>query len=151
MAGHRKARPCHPKRDHRDKPGDDRGERPAFHTLSWPGIAVRRTACFRTPMSPAISLRKARPCHPKRDHRDEPGDDSVGRPRTLANVMAGHSRPKDGVLPHAYVPAISLRKARRATPSGITGTRPVMTAWQSEAGELRSPFVHSGDGLAAQM
>jgi hypothetical protein len=25
--------------------------------------------------------------------------------------MAGHSRPKDGVLSHAYVPAISLRKA----------------------------------------
>ncbi len=26
--------------------------------------------------------------------------------------MAGHSRPKDGVLSHAYVPAISLRVAR---------------------------------------
>jgi hypothetical protein len=26
-------------------------------------------------------------------------------------VMAGHSRPKDGVLSHAYVPAISLMKA----------------------------------------
>jgi hypothetical protein len=25
------------------------------------------------------------------------------------DVMAGHSRPKDGVLSHAYVPAISLR------------------------------------------
>jgi hypothetical protein len=27
--------------------------------------------------------------------------------------MAGHSRPKDGVLSHAYVPAISLMKALR--------------------------------------
>ena len=27
--------------------------------------------------------------------------------------MAGHSRPKDGVLSHAYVPAISLREALR--------------------------------------
>jgi hypothetical protein len=24
------------------------------------------------------------------------------------NVMAGHSRPKDGVLSHAYVPAIDV-------------------------------------------
>jgi hypothetical protein len=29
-------------------------------------------------------------------------------------VMAGHSRPKDGVLSHVYDPAISLRKALRA-------------------------------------
>jgi hypothetical protein len=28
-------------------------------------------------------------------------------------VMAGHSRPKDGVLSHAYVPAISLMNAMR--------------------------------------
>jgi len=29
--------------------------------------------------------------------------------------MAGHSRPKDGVLSHAYVPAISLRDATAYT------------------------------------
>jgi hypothetical protein len=28
------------------------------------------------------------------------------------SVMAGHSRPKDGVLSHAYVPAIPLRMAK---------------------------------------
>ena len=27
---------------------------------------------------------------------------------TLVLVMAGHSRPKDGVLSHAYVPAIHV-------------------------------------------
>jgi len=27
-------------------------------------------------------------------------------------VIAGHSRPKDGVLSHAYVPAIPLRRAQ---------------------------------------
>jgi len=26
----------------------------------------------------------------------------------LSNVMAGHSRPKDGTLSHAYVPAIRV-------------------------------------------
>jgi hypothetical protein len=29
-----------------------------------------------------------------------------GRKSVRFNVMAGHSRPKDGVLSHAYVPAI---------------------------------------------
>jgi hypothetical protein len=40
--------------------------------------------------------------------------------------MAGHSRPKDGVLSHAYVPAISLRRACPLL-SGIAGTSPAMT------------------------
>ena len=31
-------------------------------------------------------------------------------------VMAGHSRPKDGVLSRAYVPAISFRKAKLCHP-----------------------------------
>jgi hypothetical protein len=44
--------------------------------------------------------------------------------------MAGHSRPKDGVLSHAYVLAISLRKARRCLMIGIAGTSPAMTAPQ---------------------
>jgi hypothetical protein len=30
------------------------------------------------------------------------------RDRALQNVMAGPSRPKDGVLSHAYVPAIHV-------------------------------------------
>jgi len=30
--------------------------------------------------------------------------------------MVGHSRPKDGVLSHAYVPAISFRGARPCHP-----------------------------------
>ena len=29
----------------------------------------------------------------------------------FCGVIAGHSRPKDGVLPHAYVPAIPLSRA----------------------------------------
>ena len=43
--------------------------RRAAFQLSWPGIAVRRTACFRTPMSRPSRL--GRHCVPKRDHRDE--------------------------------------------------------------------------------
>jgi hypothetical protein len=31
-------------------------------------------------------------------------------------VMAGHSRPKDGVLSRAYVPAISFREAKPCPP-----------------------------------
>jgi hypothetical protein len=31
-------------------------------------------------------------------------------------VMAGHSRPKDGVASLAYVPAISFRKAQHCLP-----------------------------------
>ena len=38
------------------------------------------------------------------------------------DVMAGHSRPKDGVASLAYVPAISLGKAQCRS-IGITGTR----------------------------
>jgi len=30
--------------------------------------------------------------------------------------MAGHSRPKDGVRSHAYVPAIPIHEARLCTP-----------------------------------
>jgi hypothetical protein len=39
------------------------------------------------------------------DARDKRGHDDRGR-HCLSTVMAGHSRPKDGVLSHAYVPAI---------------------------------------------
>ena len=49
-------------------------------------------------------------CLPKRDCRDKPGDDVRDCATTDHNVMAGHSHPKDGVLSHAYVPAISLRE-----------------------------------------
>ena len=42
--------------------------------------------------------------------------------------MAGHSRPKDGVLSHAYVPAIPIIWQGYARLSEITGTSPVMTA-----------------------
>jgi len=45
------------------------------------------------------------------------------------NVMAGHSRPKDGVASLAYVPAISLGRARlskreRRDKPGDDGKRP---------------------------
>ncbi len=33
---------------------------------------------------------------------------------SLSTVMAGHSRPKDGVLSHAYVPAIHVFIAARS-------------------------------------
>ncbi len=35
---------------------------------------------------------------------------------SLSFVIAGHSRPKDGVLSHAYVPAIPIRNAQPCTP-----------------------------------
>jgi hypothetical protein len=31
-------------------------------------------------------------------------------------VIAGHSRPKDGVLSHTYVPAVPARNARSSPP-----------------------------------
>jgi hypothetical protein len=40
-------------------------------------------------------------------------------------VMAGHSRPKDGVLSHAYVPAIHVFLF--VAKSWMPGTRPGMT------------------------
>jgi hypothetical protein len=47
--------------------------------LSWPDIAVRRTACFRTPMSRPSRL--GTHCSTNRDHRDKPGDDKLSTPR----------------------------------------------------------------------
>ena len=41
--------------------------------------------------------------------------------------MAGHSRLKDGVLSHAYVPAIPSHETRLCPLSEITGTSPVRT------------------------
>src|SRR4051794_37283570 len=39
---------------------------------------------------PAISLRQARCCQPKRDHRDEPGDDGGASPAAIiANKSCG--------------------------------------------------------------
>ncbi|MGB2657501.1 MAG: hypothetical protein WBC84_04645, partial [Pseudolabrys sp.] len=65
----------------------------------------------------------ARPCagHPRLydpakikdvDGRDKPGHDTETHTRPLP-VMPGHSRPKDGVLSHAYVAGIHVFKARR--------------------------------------
>jgi hypothetical protein len=41
--------------------------------------------------------------------------------------MAGHSRPKDGVLSHAYVPAIHVFGLARPLKTWMPGTRPGMT------------------------
>jgi hypothetical protein len=43
----------------------------------------------------------------------------------IEDVMAGHSRPMDGVLSLAYVPAIHVLLSRRKT--WMPGTRPGMT------------------------
>jgi hypothetical protein len=51
---------------------------------------------------------------------------SGGTNSAIVIVMAGHSRPKDGVLSHAYVPAIPLgiampclpKRDRRDKPGG---------------------------------
>jgi hypothetical protein len=50
--------------------------------------------------------------------------------RTLSIVMAGHSRPEDGVASLAYVPAIHalLSKGRK---TWMPGTRPGMTGMDS--------------------
>jgi hypothetical protein len=50
----------------------------------------------------------------------------VGDECDIANtdVMAGHSRSKNGVLRDAYVPAIPLRREFLFPLIGITGTRP---------------------------
>jgi hypothetical protein len=46
-------------------------------------------------------------CRKDVDARDKRGHDAVCIARVrLSAVMAGHSRPKDGVLSHAYGPAI---------------------------------------------
>jgi hypothetical protein len=68
-----------------------------------------------------IFLRHARACRghpdsvgtavpPSRD-RDKPGDD-LRWISCISLVMAGHSCPKDGVLSHAYVPAIHVFASR---------------------------------------
>src|SRR5262249_19701137 len=46
--------------------------------------------------------------------------------RDSVSVMAGHSRPKDGVLPHAYVPAIHVFSECRAVKTWMPGTRHVL-------------------------
>ncbi len=43
------------------------------------------------------------------------------------SVIAGHSRPKDGVLSHAYVPAIPVIGHGGARLSEMAGTSPAMT------------------------
>jgi hypothetical protein len=49
----------------------------------------------------------------------------IGGKRNVGNrnVMAGHSRSKNGVALLAYVRAISLRRERPRPGNGITGTR----------------------------
>ena len=42
-------------------------------------------------------------------------------------VMAGHSRPKDGVLSHAYVPAIHVYPCRMCIKAWMPGIKPGMT------------------------
>ena len=44
--------------------------------------------------------------------RPRPGMTTAFEVHCLSSVMPAHSRPKDGVLSHAYVPAISIRKAK---------------------------------------
>jgi hypothetical protein len=52
----------------------------------------------------------------------------MGTPRPeFAVVIAGHSRSKNGVLSHAYVPAIPIYLARPAFLSEMAGTSPAMT------------------------
>jgi hypothetical protein len=41
--------------------------------------------------------------------------------------MAGHSRPKDGVLSHAYVPAIHVLTTRWPMKTWMPGIKPGMT------------------------
>ena len=106
---------------------------------SWPGIAVQRTACFRTPMSrPSTSLlllgRKTwmpgtRPGMTMRGSAQFRGWPGMTAERQYANathhpasaiqhsLMAGHSRPKDGVLSHAYVPASQITDSHFKQPS----------------------------------
>ena len=46
---------------------------------------------------------------------------------TLDVVMAGHSRPKDGVASLAYVPAIHVFNVHPQSKAWMPGTRPGMT------------------------
>ena len=43
------------------------------------------------------------------------------------NVMAGHSRSKNGVLSHAYVPAIHVFDSFRVAKTWMRGSSPRMT------------------------
>jgi hypothetical protein len=47
--------------------------------------------------------------------------------------MAGLSRPKDGVLSHAYVPAIHDFDLCKAAKTWMPGTGPGMTCWDEES------------------
>jgi hypothetical protein len=42
-------------------------------------------------------------------------------------VMPGHSRPKDGVLSHAYVPGIHVLTTLQRAKTWMAGTSPAMT------------------------
>ena len=61
------------------------------------------------------------------------GGDTAGPPPIFAdkcsplNVMAGHSRPKNGVASLAYVPAIHVFLTCIGTKAWMPGTRPGMT------------------------
>ena len=45
------------------------------------------------------------------------------------HVMAGHSRSKNGVLSHAYVPAIHVFRFREAAKTWVPGLKPGMTKY----------------------
>ena len=51
----------------------------------------------------------------------------------LLVVMAGHSRPKDGVLSHAYVPAIYVFDLRETAKTWMPATSAGMTFWDEES------------------
>src|SRR5215467_8037523 len=89
---------------------------------SCPRIAVRRTACLRTPMSRASTSLQ----HFNRqdvDGRNKSGHDAAHLVLDFSFVMPAHSRPKDGVLTHAYVAGIhvfaTFQQARRGWPEQV--------------------------------
>src|SRR5262245_16445169 len=80
-------------------------------------------------------------------HQDCWGPDAV-LPTAPALVMAGHSRPKDGVLSHACVPAIHVFIPCKAPKTWMSRPSPRMTERRCARSVLH-PFVPAQAGTQA--
>jgi tRNA (guanine-N7-)-methyltransferase len=82
--------------------------------LSWPGIAVRRTAFFQNAYVPAISLRDAKALpnesgSPGQAASQRPGNDKEGSQRAFFGRRKGHPlRPRQAALFKTLLPGLAL-------------------------------------------
>jgi hypothetical protein len=76
-----------------------------------PSMTEESAACQRRTRNPDVGMMVVSGFR-VRGLRPRPGMTTAFEVHCLSSVMPAHSRPKDGVLSHAYVPAISIRKAK---------------------------------------